>query len=106
PNMAHASSYSSVLHYLKAVAAMGVAEAKKSGAATVAKMKAIPTEDDAFGKGSIRADGRCLHPVYLYEVKKPSESKYAWDYYKLLATTPAEQGFRPLDQGGCPMIKA
>ncbi len=104
--MGQAGCYAGTFHYLKAVAAMGVADAKKSGAATVAKMKSIPTEDDCFGAGSIRADGRCLHPVYLYEVKAPAESKYAWDYYKLLATTPADQGFRPLADGGCRMIKA
>jgi branched-chain amino acid transport system substrate-binding protein len=102
--MGQAGCYAGTFHYLKAVAAMGVAEAKKSGAATVARMKAIPTEDDCFGAGSIRADGRCLHPVYLYEVKSPAESKYPWDYYKLLATTPPEQGFRPLNDGGCPLV--
>jgi len=104
--MGQAGCYAGTWHYLKAVAAMGVADAKKSGAATVARMKAIPTEDDCFGPGTIRADGRCIHPVYLYEVKKPSESKYAWDYYKLLATTPAAEGFRPLDAGGCPLVKS
>jgi branched-chain amino acid transport system substrate-binding protein len=104
--MGQAGCYAGTFHYLKAVAAMGVADAKKSGSATVSRMKSMPTDDDCFGAGSIRADGRCLHPVYLYEVKKPSESKYAWDYYKLLATTPAEQGFRPLQDGGCPMIHA
>ena len=97
PNQAHASSYSSTLHYLKTVAAMGPAEAKKSGAATVARMKAMPTEDDAFGKGSIRADGRGAFPAYLVQVKKPSESKYAWDYYKVLAVTPAEKVLHPLN---------
>ena len=69
-------------------------------------MKAMPTDDDAFGAGSIRADGRKLHPVYLFEVKKPSESRAPWDYYKLIATTPAEQAFRPLNEGGCPLVKA
>jgi branched-chain amino acid transport system substrate-binding protein len=106
PGMGQAGCYAATLHYLKAVAAMGVAEAKRSGAATVARMKAMPTDDDCFGKGLIRADGRCLHPVYLYEVKSPSESKYPWDYYKLLATTPANEGFRPMSAGGCPMIHA
>jgi branched-chain amino acid transport system substrate-binding protein len=102
--MGQAGCYAGTFHYLKAVAAMGVAEAKKSGAATVARMKSIPTDDDAFGAGSIRPDGRCLHPVYLYEVKSPAESKYPWDYYKLLATTPPEEGFRPLNEGGCPLV--
>ena len=102
--MGQAGCYAGTWHYLKAVAAMGVADAKKSGAATVARMKAMPTDDDCFGPGTIRADGRCLHPVYLYEVKSPAESKYDWDYYKLLATTPADQAFRPLNAGGCPLV--
>jgi branched-chain amino acid transport system substrate-binding protein len=106
PTMVHAGVYSSSLHYLKTVAAMGAAEAKKSGAATVSRMKAIPTDDECFGKGSIRIDGRCIHPSYLWEVKKPSESKGPWDYYKLLGTTPADEAFRPLDKGGCPLVKA
>jgi len=102
--MGQAGCYAGTFHYLKAVAAMGTAEAKKSGAATVGRMKSMPTDDDCFGPGLVRADGRCLHPVYLYEVKTPAESKYPWDYYKLLATTPAEEGFRPLNSGGCPLI--
>ena len=106
PTMVQAGTYSAVLHYLKVANAMGVAEARKDGAATIARLKATPTEDDCFGKGTIRADGRKLHPCHLFEVKKPSESKYAWDYYKLLATTPAEQAFRPLGEGGCPLVKA
>jgi branched-chain amino acid transport system substrate-binding protein len=85
---------------------MGAAEAKKDGIATINRMKAMPTDDDCFGKGTIRADGRKLHPSYLFEVKKPSESTAPWDYYKLIATTPAEEAFRPLAQGGCPLIKA
>ncbi len=106
PAMSHAGCYAGALHYLKTVADMGVAEAKKSGAATVARMKAMPTEDDAFGAGTIRQDGRKLHPVYLFEVKKPSESKAPWDYYKLVATTPADQAFRPLAEGGCSFVHA
>ena len=106
PTMVHAGSYSSALHYLKTAHAMGAAQAKADGAATVARMKAMPTEDDCFGKGSIRIDGRCIHPSYLFEVKKPSESKAPWDYYKLLATTPAEEAFRPLGAGGCSLVKA
>ncbi len=102
--MGQAGCYAATLHYLKAVAALGVAEAKKSGSATVARMKSMPTDDDCFGPGSIRADGRALHPVYLYEVKTPEESKYPWDYYKLLATTPADEGFRPLAEGGCRLV--
>jgi len=106
PNMTQAGNYSATLHYLKVVTAMGAAEAKKSGAATVARMKAMPTDDDCFGAGKIREDGRKLHPSYLFEVKKPSESKHAWDVFKLVATTPADEAFRPLNQGGCSFIKA
>ena len=69
-------------------------------------MKAMPTDDDAFGQGTIRVDGRKVHPAYLFEVKKPSESKGPWDYYKLVGTTPAEQAFRPLAEGGCPLVKS
>ncbi|MET0488254.1 MAG: ABC transporter substrate-binding protein, partial [Candidatus Rokuibacteriota bacterium] len=88
-------------HYLKAV------EALKSddGGKVIAKMKELPTDDTLFGKGTIRADGRKIHPAYLVEVKKPAESKYPWDYYKIRATIPAEQAFRPLDQGDCPLVK-
>ncbi len=101
PTMIHAGVYSSVLHYLKAV------EALKSddGTKVIEKMKATPTDDPLFGKGTIRADGRKIHPAYLFEVKKPAESKGPWDYYKLRATIPAEQAFRPLDQGDCPLVK-
>jgi branched-chain amino acid transport system substrate-binding protein len=106
PGMGQAGCYGGTVHYLKTVAAMGVADAKKSGAATVARMKAMPTDDDAFGPGSIREDGRTLHPALLFQVKTPAESKGPWDYYKLVATTPADQAFRPLDQGGCPMVHA
>ena len=97
PNQAHASSYSSILHYLKVVAAMGTAEAKRSGAATVARMKAMPTEDDAFGAGSVRADGRGSFPAYLVQVKTPAESHGPWDYYKILATTEAAKVLHPLN---------
>ena len=106
PAMSHAGCYAGALHYLKTVADMGAAEAKKSGAATVARMKAMPTEDDCFGAGMIRQDGRKIHPVYLFEVKKPSESKAPWDYYKLVATTPADQAFRPIAEGGCSLVRA
>jgi len=106
PAMSHAGCYAGALHYLKTVADMGAAEAKKSGGATVARMKAMPTDDDAFGAGIIRADGRKIHPVYLFEVKKPGESKAPWDYYKLVATTPADQAFRPLNEGGCSLVHA
>jgi branched-chain amino acid transport system substrate-binding protein len=106
PNMAQAGDYSCTLHYLKTVADMGAAAAKADGAATVARMKAMPTDDDCFGPGRIREDGRKVHPVYLFEVKQPSESKGEWDLYKLLGTTPADEAFRPLSDNACPMVKA
>ncbi len=104
PNMNHAGCYAATLHYLKAVAAMGLPAAKADGKAVVAKMKAMPTDDDAFGHGSIREDGRGLFPAYLFQVKTPAESKGPWDYYKLLATTPASEAWRPLAEGGCPLV--
>ena len=106
PGMGHAGDYSSTMHYLKVAADMGVAQAKASGAATVARMKAMPTDDDCFGNGSIREDGRKIHPCYLFQVKTPAESKGPWDYYKLLATVPADEAFRPMKDGGCPLVKA
>jgi branched-chain amino acid transport system substrate-binding protein len=102
--MGHAGVYSSALDYLKVAADMGAAQAKADGAATVARMKAMPTDDDCFGKGSIRVDGRKIHPSYLFQVKTPAESKGPWDYYKLLATVPADEAFRPLKDGGCPLV--
>jgi branched-chain amino acid transport system substrate-binding protein len=105
-SMIQAGEYSTVLHYLKAVAEIGVRAAKASGAETVSRMKAMPTDDDAFGAGTIRADGRKLHPAYLFEVKKPEESRGPFDYYKLLQTTDAANAFRPLGDGGCPLIRA
>ena len=106
PNMIHAGCYSATLHYLKTIADMGAAEGKKDGAATVARMKKMPVEDDCFGKTTIREDGRNLTTAYLFEVKKPSESKGAWDYFKLVATTPGNEAYRPLSEGHCPFIKA
>jgi branched-chain amino acid transport system substrate-binding protein len=105
PNMIHAGCYSGTLHYLKAIADMGAAEAKKDGVATVNRMKAMPVEDDCFGKTKIREDGRNLVPAYLFEVKKPNESKGPWDYYKQVAVTPGDQAFRPLAEGHCPFVK-
>ncbi len=102
PTAVHAAVYSSVLHYLKAVEALHSAA---DGAAVVAKMKELPTEDPLFGKGSIRVDGRKLHDLYLFEVKQPTESKSEWDLYKLAATIPAAEAFRPLADGGCPLVK-
>ncbi len=104
PNMVHAGCYAGALHWMKAAKDLGVTQAKASGAATVARMKAMPTDDDCFGQGSIRADGRKLHPAYLFEAKKPSESKGAWDVMRLVATTPAEQAFRPVSEGGCSLV--
>ena len=102
PTMVQAGDYASVLHYLKAAEALGnVAD----GAKVVAKMKDMPTDDPLFGKGSIRADGRKIHPVYLFEVKTPAESKYAWDYYKVKATIPGDEAFRPLADSKCPLVK-
>jgi branched-chain amino acid transport system substrate-binding protein len=106
PSMAQAGNYSCTLHYLKAVTALGAAAAKADGALTVAQMKKMPTDDDCFGVGRIREDGRKIHPAYLFEVKKPSESKSEWDVYKLLGTTPAEDAFRPLSDNACPLVKA
>ncbi|MCW2284432.1 branched-chain amino acid transport system substrate-binding protein [Rhodoblastus acidophilus] len=102
PTMVQAGVYSSVLHYLKAVDALG---SPTDGAAVVAKMKATPTDDQAFGKGSIREDGRKIHPAYLLQVKTPAESKYPWDYAKVIATIPADEAFRPLSQSECPLVK-
>ncbi|HEY1934807.1 MAG TPA: ABC transporter substrate-binding protein [Acetobacteraceae bacterium] len=104
PNMIHAGCYSATLHYLKTAHDMGAAEAKKSGVATVARMKKMPVEDECFGKTTIREDGRHLVPAYLFEVKAPAESKGPWDYYKLRGTTPAEEAARPLSEGGCSFI--
>jgi branched-chain amino acid transport system substrate-binding protein len=101
PTMVQAGVYSAVLHYLKAV------EAGKTddGPKVIAKMKELPTDDPLFGKGRVRQDGRKIHDAYLFEVKKPSDSKGAWDYYKTRDTIPAEQAFRPEKEGGCPLVK-
>jgi branched-chain amino acid transport system substrate-binding protein len=101
PNDMQAGVYASLLHYFKAVDKLGGAG---DGKAVVAAMKAMPTDDPLFGKGTIREDGRKLHPMYLFEVKKPAESKGPWDAYKLVATIPADQAFRPLKDGGCPLV--
>jgi branched-chain amino acid transport system substrate-binding protein len=101
PTMVHAGVYSAVTHYLKAVEAL---KSDADGKAVVAKMKEMATDDKLFGKGTVRADGRKIHPMYLFEVKKPAESKAPWDYYKVRATIPAEEAFRPLKDGGCPLV--
>ena len=102
PTMVHAGVYASVLHYLKAVEAL---KNDTDGVKIVAKMKEMPTDDPLFGKGTIRVDGRKIHQAYLMEVKKPAESKGPWDYYKVRATIPADQAFRPLKDGDCPLAK-
>ena len=94
--------YSAVIHYLRAVEALG---SHADGKAVIAKMKELPTEDRLMGKGYVRVDGRKIHPMYLFEVKTPEESKAPWDYYKQLATIPAEEAWRPLDQSECPLAK-
>ncbi len=105
PNMVQAGDYASTLHYLKAVKDMGLAAAKADGRAAVARMKAMPTDDDCFGPGRIRVDGRKICPTYLFEAKSPAESTSPWDGLKLVATTPAEQAFRPMEEGGCSLVK-
>jgi branched-chain amino acid transport system substrate-binding protein len=102
PTMVQTGVYSAVLHYLKAVHAL---KADGDGVVVVNKMKEMPTDDRLFGKGTIRVDGRKIHPMYLFEVKSPAESKAPWDYYKLRATIPAEEAFRPVNQGDCPLVK-
>jgi len=101
--MVQAGVYSGLMHYFKALEAMG--GNPHDGAKVVAKMKEIKTDDPLFGKGEIQPNGRKIHPAYLFEVKKPSESKGPWDYYKLVGTTPAEQAFRPLSESACSLVK-
>src|SRR6516165_1648304 len=101
PTELQAGVYAAVLHYLKAVEAL---KSAADGKAVVAKMKEMPTDDPLFGKGSIRADGRKIHDMYLFEVKTPDESKGQWDYYKQLAIIPAAEAFRPLREGNCPLV--
>ena len=101
PAMNHAGVYAGIMHYLKAVAAL---KSAADGKAVVAQMKKMPTDDPLFGKGSVRADGRVIHPAYLFEVKKPEESKYPGDFYKTRATIPADEAFRPLKEGNCPLV--
>ncbi len=105
PNMIQAGCYASALHYLKAVTAMG-ADKARDGAAVCAQMKAMPTDDEAFGKNSIRADGLALLPAYLYQVKSTAESRGKWDLQKLVATTPADQAWKPLSEEGCALSPA
>ena len=106
PTMNHAGVYSTVLAYLRAAQAVGVpATGAPSGAAVVARMGAEPIQDPLFGPTTIRKDGRAVHDMYLFEVKAPGESRGRWDYYKVRATIPANEAFRPLVEGGCPLAK-
>ena len=101
PHMGDAGDYSSTMHYLKAVQAAGTDDA----AAVMAKMKEMPINDFFATNGRIRADGRMIHDMYVYEVKSPAESKYPWDYYKLREVIPADQAFRPVAESACPLLK-
>jgi branched-chain amino acid transport system substrate-binding protein len=103
PTAIQAGVYAETLHYLKAVDQLG---ASSDGKAVVQAMKKLPTDDPLFGKGTVRADGRKLHNMYLFEVKKPDESKYPWDYYKLIQTIPPSEAWRPLEEGGCDFLKS
>jgi branched-chain amino acid transport system substrate-binding protein len=103
PTIVHAGVYASLRHYFKAIEALGDAG---DGAAAIAQMKAMPTDDPLFGKGRVRIDGRTIYPMYLFQVKRPSESTEPWDYYTLRATIPAEEAFRPLEGGDCPLLDA
>jgi branched-chain amino acid transport system substrate-binding protein len=102
PTMIHAGVYAGILHYLKARVALG---GDPDGKTVTAKMKEMPTDDILFGKGTIRADGRKIHPAYLFEVKPPAESKHPGDFYNVRATIPADQAWRPLNEGGCSLVK-
>jgi len=101
PTMIQAGLYSATMHYLKAIEAIGTDEAQK----VTAQMRATPINDFFAKGGKIRIDGRMVHDMYLFEVKKPQESKGDWDLYKLIATVPGDEAFRPLDKGGCPLVK-
>ena len=101
PNMAQAGTYSAITHYLKAVQATGTDETT----AVMAKMRELPVNDFMTKNGKIREDGRLVREMYVFEVKKPSESQYPWDYYKLKATIPADQAYLPLSRSSCPLVK-
>ncbi len=106
PGMIHAGGYSAAMHYLKAAASLGVAEARANGAAVVARMKAMPAEDALFGPGRLREDGRKVHAMHLFQVKAPEASKAPWDYLRLVRSIPAEQAFRPMAGAGCALVRA
>ncbi len=101
PHMGDAGDYSSTMHYLNAIKAAGTDDAKT----VMAKMREMPVNDFFAKNGRVREDGRFVHDMYVYEVKKPSESKYAWDYYKLRAVIPGDEAFRPLSESKCPLVK-
>ena len=101
PTQAQAGVYSAVMHYLKAIDAVGTDEAKT----VVAKMRDLPIEDFFAQNGKLRADGRMVHDMFLAEVKTPAESRYPWDYYKIIKTIPGDQAFRPMSEGECPLVK-
>jgi branched-chain amino acid transport system substrate-binding protein len=101
PTMNHGGNYSGMMHFLKAIDAAQT----RDGLKIIAKMKELPTDDVTFGKGRVREDGRHMHPMHLWQVKTPEESKGPWDYAKLVKTIPAEEAWRPLDQGNCPLVK-
>jgi branched-chain amino acid transport system substrate-binding protein len=103
PGMTQAGVYSSLIHYFKALEALG--GNPHDGVKVIEEMKKLPTDDPLFGKGSIEPNGRALHPAYLFQVKSPSESKGPWDYYKLVSTIPADKAFMPLDKSTCPLLK-
>jgi len=105
PGMIHAGGYSAALHYLRAAASLGVGEARADGAATIRRMKQMPTDDPLFGPGRVRADGRKLHPMHLFQVKTPAESRGPWDYFRLVRSIPAEGSFRPMAEGGCALVR-
>ena len=106
PNMSQAANYSSIAHYLKAVASLGAAQAKASGRATVDRMKATPIDDDVLGSATVRKDGCVASDAYLMEVKTPAESKYDWDFYTRRAVVPAADAWKPLAESACPLVKA
>jgi branched-chain amino acid transport system substrate-binding protein len=105
PTMVHAATYSAVLHYLKAVTDLGIDKGRSDGRATIERMKALPTDDPLFGKGSVRRDGRKLHDTFIFQVKLPAESKYPWDYYRQVRRVPAAESIRSLDEGRCEFAK-
>ena len=106
PNSPQAGQYSAVTHYLKSVASVGVDKAKSSGRGMIAAMRSVPVQDPIFGKSEIRADGRVIHDMHLFEVKAPAQSTGPWDYYSLRRTIPMEEAFRPIALGNCPMVRS